>query len=33
MLFDHSSQLKEDKENNSWDETATTMKDISQELV
>jgi len=33
VLFDQSSQLKEDKENNSWYETPTNMKDISQEPV
>jgi hypothetical protein len=31
MLFDQSSQLKEDKENSSWYETPANIKDISHE--
>ena len=33
IMFDHSSQLKDDKENNSWYEAATNMKDINHELM
>jgi len=31
IIFDQSSQLKEDKENNNWYEIPTNMKDISHE--